>query len=367
MIFLPCLVFFYPQATLEVSRMWWIYPVYAVDLIAMVALSFLLGNLVDMLDKKTKISGAFIGGVMLAAVTSLPELFTALSSIFLVNEPEYVVGDILGSIIFDLVCLVLETFIFVKNFKDAKLDRFHLVNGAACLAMYGFAAYAFFAPQSAQLMLGDINAMSILIFALYILTLIFQPKEEEKEDEDEGKEVKWSLKTIIILFVTSSLALIGTSIALTYLTKMIQTALPALSGSVAGALLLGIGTSIPEIVSTAQLFKKKNYDAGFGNMIGSCTFDFAIFAVSDFLTWHQYNNHTDADGNYIISQRGLFILDADSRQFEIFGIAVCALTLLLIMFKCFTKFFNKKKAACYTITGGIALACLAMYLIIFII
>ncbi len=346
--------------------MWWIYPVYAVDLIAMVALSFLLGNLVDLLDKRTKISGAFIGGVMLAAVTSLPELFTALSSIFFVNEPEYVVGDILGSIIFDLVCLLLETFIFVKNFKDAKLDKFHLVNGAACLIMYGFAAYAFFAPQEAQLMLGDINVMSILIFVLYILTLIFQPKESEKEEDSEPDNCKWSLRTIIVLFVVSSLALIGTSIALTYLTKMIQTAIPALSGSVAGALLLGIGTSIPEIVSTAQLFKKKNYDAGFGNMIGSCTFDFAIFAVSDFLSWHQYNNHTDDNGNFIISQRGLFILDADSRQFEIFGIAVCALTIMLVMFKCFTKFFSRKKAVCYTITGGVALASLAMYLLIFI-
>ena len=57
--------------------MWWIYPLYILDLALMVYLSFTLGNIVDMLDKKTKISGAFIGGVLLAAVTSLPELFTA--------------------------------------------------------------------------------------------------------------------------------------------------------------------------------------------------------------------------------------------------------------------------------------------------
>ena len=49
--------------------MWWIYPVYVLDLVLMIFLSIELGNLVDMLDKKTKISGAFIGGVLLAAVT----------------------------------------------------------------------------------------------------------------------------------------------------------------------------------------------------------------------------------------------------------------------------------------------------------
>lgn len=345
--------------------MWWIYPVYAIDLALMIFLSFFLGNLVDMLDKKTKISGAFIGGVLLAAVTSLPELFTALSSIFFVNEPEYVVGDLLGSIIFDLVCLALETLIFVKGFLNAKVQKFHLVNGCACLLMYGFAAYAFFAPKEAQLMLGDINAMSILIFILYILTLIFQPKEEEK-DEAEKESIAWSLKKIIVLFVISSLTLIGSSIALTYLTKGIQTELPVLSGSVAGAILLGIGTSIPELISTAQLFKKKNYDAGIGNMIGSCTFDFAIFALADFLSWHQYNNHTDDAGEFIISQRGIYISSIDSNQFEIFGAGVCALVCGFLALKIFTKIFEKNKKVAYALTSVVALSSLAMYLLIFI-
>ncbi len=345
--------------------MWWIYPVYFLDLIAMIALSFLLGDLVDKLDKKTKISGAFIGGVLLAAVTSLPELFTAISSIFLVNEPEYVVGDLLGSIVFDIVCLLLETALFVKKFKEAKLGKFHLINGLACLLMYILAAYAFFAPKNMQLMLGDINFISILIFAIYIVTLIIQPKEEEKE-EGEKETIKMSLKMIVIRFIISSILLIGTSVALTYLTKMIQTALPILTGSVAGALLLGIGTSIPEIVSTAQLFKKKNFDAGYGNMIGSCTFDFAIFALSDFLTWHQWNNHTTAEGGYLISERGLYILNGDTMQFELFGMAICAVAILLMLGKMFSNKFSEKKSICYTSAFIAGLASLAMYLIIFI-
>ena len=148
--------------------MWWIYPVYVLDLVLMIFLSIELGNLVDMLDKKTKISGAFIGGVLLAAVTSLPELFTAFSSIFLVHNASFVVGDILGSIIFDLVVLALETFIWVKHFGDAKFQKWHVFNGLFCLGMYLLAAYAFFAPKEWQVMLGDINLMSILILGLYI-------------------------------------------------------------------------------------------------------------------------------------------------------------------------------------------------------
>lgn len=332
----------------------WVYPVYLVDLLAMVLLSYFLGDLVDMLDKKTKISGAFIGGVMLAAVTSLPELFTAISSIFLVNEPTYVVGDLLGSIIFDLVCLACETAIFVKHFHESKIQNWHILNGVACLLMYGFAAYAFFVPKEAQVMLGDINLMSVFIFVLYILTIVFQPKEAESEEKEE---VKWSVSKIVVWFVISSILLIGSSIALTYLTKEIQRQIPALSGSVAGALLLGIGTSIPEIVSTAQLFHKKNYDAGYGNMIGSCTFDFAIFALSDFLSWHQYNGD-------IVSERGLYILDSDSLQFELYGLIVCALTILFLILKNKTKLFSKKGFS-YTASFLYAASTLALYILIF--
>ena len=40
--------------------MWYIYPLYVILLCFVVFLSIKLANLVDLLDKKTKISGAFI-------------------------------------------------------------------------------------------------------------------------------------------------------------------------------------------------------------------------------------------------------------------------------------------------------------------
>lgn len=355
--------------------MWWIYPVYVIDLATMIFLSFFLGNLVDMLDKKTKISGAFIGGVLLAAVTSLPELFTAFSSIFLVHNASYVVGDIMGSIIFDLVVLALEVFIFVKHFHESKFQAWHIWNGIFCTIMFLFSGYAFFGQLWGwpQVMLGDINLMSILIFVLYIVTLVIQPKEEGEEKEEEEKKVdeKWTLKRIIVLFIFSSLFLIGTSIALTYLTDLIKQEIPALSGSVAGAILLGIGTSVPEIISTAQLFRKKNYDAGFGNMIGSCTFDFAILALADFLSWHQM--HPDLN----VSIAGIFTLEQiegvaptflnnDFLQFGFFGLVVSTLTVLFCFLRAKTKLFQEKKVLGYVITGFYAMICLASYLLIFI-
>lgn len=59
----------------------------------------------DIIDKRTSISGAFIGGVILAAITSLPELFTSISATALLGQPELVIGNILGSDIFNTAVL----------------------------------------------------------------------------------------------------------------------------------------------------------------------------------------------------------------------------------------------------------------------
>ena len=50
-----------------------IYLIYLALAIAVVLLSIKASVYVDLLDKNTKLSGAFIGGVLLSAVTSLPD------------------------------------------------------------------------------------------------------------------------------------------------------------------------------------------------------------------------------------------------------------------------------------------------------
>lgn len=335
--------------------MWWIYPVYVVILVALVYLSMKLGDLVDEMDKKTKISGAFIGGVLLAAVTSLPELFTSISSVLIVKNPALVIGDILGSDIFDLAALLILTLIWFKNFHTAKLDKFHIISLIVLLGLYGLTAYAVFAPAKWQLMLGGINAISIVILIGYILYLIFQPKQASEEKEESKS--KLSLKAIIILFIVVSILIIGASIGITYMTDMIGDQLPWLSGSVGGAILLGVATSIPEIISTFQLFHKKNYDAGFGNMIGSCVFNFFIIGLADLFSWPAISGDTLVD-------RGIYVRSPNSMLLVIFGACTAAITLLFIVIKNFTKLI-KGKGSSLTFSSIFAALGTAFYLLPF--
>ena len=51
----------------------------------------------DAIADKTGLGGTWVGVIMLATVTSLPELVTGVTSVTLANAPDIAVGDILGS------------------------------------------------------------------------------------------------------------------------------------------------------------------------------------------------------------------------------------------------------------------------------
>lgn len=323
----------------------WIYFVYAILLVLVVYLSIKLADLVDLLDKKTKISGAFIGGVLLAGVTSLPELFTSISATLFVKTPELVVGNILGSDIFNLTVLAILMLIFYKNLGQSKLNNSHYISMICLLLQYACVAYALFAPSNLQPMLGSFNALSLILLGLYIISVWKQPKVEE--DSQQQTDSKLSVKAIGVLFALCAVTLIGVSIAITYATDAIADKLN-LGKTVAGSILLGVATSLPEVVSTFALCKKKNFDAGFANIIGSNVFNFLVLVITD----------------AIYLGGAIYIVNSDSQQLTIFGMLSIAFMLTAMLIKIKTKIFEKKNG--FWLILPLSLAVVTCYLLVFI-
>ena len=88
--------------------------------------SIKLSDYVDLLDKKTNLSGALLGGILLAAVTSLPELFTSISSTLLIKRNSFVLGNILGSNLFNMCLFFIPYVFFFVNLVKAKVGKSHL-------------------------------------------------------------------------------------------------------------------------------------------------------------------------------------------------------------------------------------------------
>ena len=228
-------------------------------------LSKKLADYVDALDKKTKISGAFIGAVLLAAVTSLPELFTSISAtILLPDSANLVVGNILGSNLFNLAIIGFAMILFFKLFSKAKFEfKSHFTVLIGVFVIYGITAYGLLGSKSIQPIfaengyLSSINWLAILILVVYGITIFFQPKESEEDDDEEKvdpyKDI--TLKQVVIRFIICAVLLVGASILITYDTDAIATKF-SLDATLAGAIFLAIATSLPELVTSIVAAKK---------------------------------------------------------------------------------------------------------------
>lgn len=255
-----------------------IYLAYAVLAAIVIFVSIKCANYVDLIDKKTNMSGAFIGGVILAAVTSMPELITSITAITIVDNPSLVMGNVLGSNIFNLTILATLAILFTKNFLQAKISNSHKITLGCTLAVYLILSIVVIFKVDYEIF--GISFASILLLIIYVVSLKFLASDESSNDEEDTS--KLTIKQIIVRFILMAIVLVVASVLITYVTDEISARLN-LNGSVAGALFLGIATSLPELSSSVQLARKKNFNAMVGNIVGSNMFNYLILLIGDII------------------------------------------------------------------------------------
>lgn len=297
-----------------------IYIFYIICAIIIVLLSNKASVYVDLLDKKTSLSGAFIGGVMLSAVTSLPELFTSLTSTVWLDKPGLCLGNILGSNLFNLLILAVLILIFFKGFSTAKVAKSHIIVSISIILIYLFMMLNL--QNSFPLEFLTINITSIIIILLYMYGVKHMAADESENNEEDISNL--TVKQVIFRFILVSIGIVGVSIAITYVTDIIADEEHLnLGAGLAGALFLGIATSLPELSSTVALFKIKNYNIAIGNIIGSCLFNFTILSLADI---------------FYFKPGGIYDFSIDPKNLNLLILGPIATLAMAIMFKFKNKY-----------------------------
>ena len=316
---------------------------YIVLAVVVVFLSIRLAEYVDLIDKKTDISGAFIGGVILAAVTSLPELFTSISAIALVNQPNMVLGNILGSNIFNMTVLGLLMLIMTGKFSKAVVGISHLKTGILILALFLMIFVASFFGFDYSFL--NISIYSIIIIVLYSLSITYMVSDNACDDEEDSS--KHTLKTIIILFIITAVLLVASSIGITYFTDKLAFELN-LGATLAGALFLGVATSLPELTSCFALAKKGNFNACVGNILGSGIFNFLILSI----------------GDIFYTKGSIYKGETGNRPLVIFGTISTLLVCITLFIKSRQKTDSEKTNLIYKIFSILIIACYMLFLLL---
>lgn len=258
---------------------------YAVVAALVVYASVKASDYIDMIDRTTNLSGAFLGGVLLSAVTSLPELFTSLSATVFLDKPELCIGNILGSDLFNIAMLSVVMLFCIRGVGRMKLSRGNIAVAAYLVAVYGIMLLDYKGVLDVEI--WTVNIITFLFIGIYALA-VRHLSGDEAVPTDDGSEtpVALSLNAIVIRFIIASISIIALSIVLTYITDDIA-AEYSLGEGLAGALFLGVATSLPEVSSTIALFRMKNYDIAVGNIVGSNLFNFLILCIADLVAFRR--------------------------------------------------------------------------------
>ncbi len=139
------------------------------------------------------------------------------------------------------------------------------------LILAGFSGY-----NSTTIHIGlTFNIISLVIVVVYIFSIRAMNQDETEQSEEVSKV---SYKRIGTMFFLWALVVVVSSFFVTLVANDLGNELN-LGASFAGAIFLGIATSLPELTAVMTLMKLRNYEAALGNIIGSNIFNMAILSV----------------------------------------------------------------------------------------
>ncbi len=233
----------------------------------------------DIIAVRTRLSGMFVGTLLLAGATSLPELLSAINALA-IDVPNLAAGSMFGSSMFNMLMLAL---LDLLN-QQARILRQVAMNHAltASLANLLMGLAIFFVLADIDFQIGWIGVDSLLIMAVYAggIRLIQQQggKPPSEMPVDATKVPK--LWQALLGFGAAAFILVIIAPTLVQSAKEIADS-TGLSAGFVGATLLAITTSLPELVATIAAARIRAFDLAIGNLFGSNLFNMFALGLTD--------------------------------------------------------------------------------------
>jgi len=276
----------------------------------------------DVLGEKSGLGRSWIGVVLLAATTSLPELFTGFGATALANLPDIAVGDVLGSCMFNLLIL---------SFMDAvqpeplstRAHQGHALSIGFGLVLIGIAGLGLLGSSRLPA-IGWIGLYTPALIAVYFVSmrLIFTHEQQRRirEIQEVAEELQYTgipLRTAVLHYTIAAALVVGAALWLPRLGAELarQT---GLGEAFVGSLFIAITTSLPEIVVSLAAVRIGAVDLGIGNVLGSNLFNLLILGLDD-VFYRQGPILTAADPSHgiavlaVVTMNALFLIGLTYR------------------------------------------------------
>ncbi|RLE18757.1 MAG: hypothetical protein DRJ14_02830 [Acidobacteria bacterium] len=245
-----------------------------------VVAGYYLTCLGDTIAEETGFGHNIVGFVLLAAITSLPELSTSITGATL-GQSELVFGNMVGSNVFNTLIIGLILIAMGWKIRSEGHVR-NVLSGAMGIAMAAIAG---------MLIVLKSGFSGIVLVAAYLVMMVihyrFERKEQKSGEGDPPAFYFKKLMPIYLKFLFFSVIIVIAGYLMTGVCDRIAiTPFHAGSGIVilgrtfVGQMFLAVATSLPELIVSFSAVKLGKIDMAYANVFGSNIFNMAILGIS---------------------------------------------------------------------------------------
>jgi len=248
----------------------------------------LLSRYGDVLAEKTGLGRAWVGAILIAGVTSLPELASGVSAVAWLKAPNLAAGSILGSCLFNLALIALMDLVYQPGRILANVNDGHILSAGVGIVLLGMVAMGvLIGTQYNGIGLLGFSLLGLLIWVIYFAgARLISRLEAARQGEVQAQAAQVenyasiSLKKAVLIFIGSAVGVVVLGIWLSSIGDRIAES-TGFSRSFVGNLFLAASTSLPEIAASLAAIRLGAVDMAIANVLGSNLFNIAILPVYD--------------------------------------------------------------------------------------
>lgn len=246
------------------------------------------------LADRTGLGGLWIGVVLMAGVTSLPEIFTGVGSIVFVGNPDLTFGNILGANTYNLLKISLLDYFSVGIPILSVMSRGQTLTAFLSLAPLAFVVGGLVgAPLGLNASFLNISVWSWGVIISYVVSMRIiylheknaragGARNDTSPPASSAPASASDLKKTWSRFILSAAVVVGSGIWLAYIGEGFVDKM-GWHSSFVGTLILGFATTMPEIAVSFSAMRIGAHEMAVANMIGSNLFNYAIIFLNDAL------------------------------------------------------------------------------------
>lgn len=244
----------------------------------------------DQIASRLELSRLFVGSLLLAFATSLPELTTDITAAR-AGAPDLAIGDLFGSSMANMAILAVLDLLYRGRVWPA-VELGHARVAAVGIALTALATLAIAAPTG--LAIGWVGITPLIIVVIYVASVAWfrrsplLPRPGDQRDRVSLHEAtgwsaqaaRLSMRALWVRFAVAALVVLVTAPFATLSVKAITEA-TGLSESFTGAVMLALTTSLPELIASLAALRIGAYDMAVGNLFGSNVANMSVLFFAD--------------------------------------------------------------------------------------